>query len=50
MDSVLEKISLELFERGVLDLSESFIDGTFAPAKKGACLLGKPKRAKGQRS
>ena len=50
MDNILEKISLELFERGVLDLSESFIDGTFAPAKKGANLLEKPKKAKGQRS
>ena len=49
MDNILEKISLDLFERGVLDLSESFIDGTFAPAKKGASLLEKPKKVKGQR-
>jgi transposase len=50
IDNILEKISHELFERGVLDLSESFIDGTFAPAKKGANLLEKPRKAKGQRS
>ncbi len=29
-----------------IDLSEGFIDGTFAPAKKGAMVWAKPKRAK----
>jgi transposase len=38
----------ELDQRGKLDWSESFLDGSFAPAKKGATALAKPKRAKGQ--
>lgn len=47
MDSILERISLELFERGVLELSESFIDGTFAPAKKRGKFVEKTKKGKG---
>jgi hypothetical protein len=35
-----------LRERGKLGLCEAFIDGTFAPAKKGG-IVGKTKRGKG---
>jgi hypothetical protein len=33
---VLEALATDLRERGQLDLSECFIDGTFMVAKKGA--------------
>ena len=36
----------ELDEQGILDWNESFIDGSFAPAKKGARELGKPRKAR----
>ena len=36
----------ELDERGQLDWSEAFIDGSFAPAKKGATASERPKGAK----
>ena len=38
----------ELNERQQLDWSESFLDGSFAPAKKGAPESAKPAWAKGQ--
>ena len=37
----------ELNERQQLNWSESFMDGSFAPAKKGAAAVGKTKRGKG---
>ena len=36
----------ELDQRGKLDWSESFLDGSFAPAKKGASASAKPSAAK----
>ena len=36
----------ELDQRGKLDWSESFLDGSFAPAKKGASASAKPSGAK----
>jgi transposase len=36
----------ELDERGQLDWSECFVDGSFAPAKKGARGSGKPRGAR----
>ena len=36
---VLENLSRDLHERGGIDLQECFVDGTFAPAKKGALAL-----------
>lgn len=36
----------ELDEKGQLDWSETFVDGSFAPAKKGANASETPKRAK----
>ena len=38
----------ELDRNGKLDWSESFLDGSFAPAKKGAPASAKPRRAKAQ--
>jgi transposase len=43
---ILAGLAEDLKERGGIDLSEGFIDGTFAPAKKGAMVWAKPKRAK----
>jgi len=38
----------ELDARGQLDWSESFVDGSFAPAKKGARASAKPSAARAQ--
>jgi transposase len=43
---ILTALAQDLKERGGIDLSEGFIDGTFAPAKKGATVWVQPKRAK----
>ena len=50
MEKVLTALARDLEARGQLDLSECFIDGTFAGAKKGAPSSGKPSGAKGPRS
>jgi len=44
---VLETLAEDLKQRGDLDLSECFIDGTFVVAKKGGLGVGKTKRGKG---
>ena len=53
-DGVLEKLLLaiarDLQERGGLDLSECFIDGTFVVAKKGATSSEKQSEARAARS
>ncbi|MEW5773064.1 MAG: IS5 family transposase [Thermodesulfobacteriota bacterium] len=49
-DRILIALAEDLRERGGIDLREAFIDGTFAPAKKGALGLGKPSGAKAARS
>ena len=36
MRGILEALALHLKVRGALDVEEAFIDGSFAPAKKGA--------------
>jgi transposase len=46
-ERVLEALARDLKERGKLDLSECFIDGTFVVAKKGGGCVGKTKRGKG---
>ena len=46
MDMVLRTLAQDLKERGDLDLSECFIDGTFVVAKKGALGWEKPSGAK----
>ena len=50
LDAVLLALARDLEERGGLDLSECFIDGTFAAGKKGAPSSGAPRRARGPRS
>jgi len=46
LKKVLETLAEDLLERGKLDLSETFIDGTFASAKKGASKLARPSGAR----
>jgi len=43
---ILTALAQDLRERGGIDLSEGFIDGSFAPAKKGAMVWVKPNAAK----
>jgi transposase len=43
---ILTELASDLKKRGGIDISEGFIDGSFAPAKKGAMVWAKPKRAK----
>jgi transposase len=50
LESILWALAQDLKERGGLDLSECFIDGTFVPAKKGALGSGRPSGAKAARS
>jgi hypothetical protein len=44
---ILQALAADLHERGGLDLSECFIDGTFILAKKGGNEIGETKRGKG---
>jgi len=46
MDQILWTLAQDLKERGDLDLSECFIDGTFVVAKKGALGWERPSGAK----
>ena len=50
LEQLLHALAHDLKERGGLDLSECFIDGTFASAKKGALRWARPSAAKGPRS
>jgi transposase len=50
MKGILEALALDLKTRGVLGVEEAFIDGSFAPAKKGALRLERPNGAREQRS
>lgn len=47
---ILETLAQDLLERGKLDLSETFIDGTFIVAKKGASKWERPSGAKARNS
>ena len=38
---IVEEFGQELYEEGKIDIREAFIDGSFAPAKKGVLRLGK---------
>jgi transposase len=49
-ESILRKLVEDVKERGDLDLTECFIDGTFVMAKKGAQGWEKPSGAKVQSS
>jgi transposase len=50
MKGVLEALALDLIARGALDVREALIDGSFAPAKKGAPKLEKQSAAKARKS
>lgn len=50
MKDILESLARDLYVRGDIDITECFIDGTFAPAKKGAQVLGRLSGAKVRRS
>jgi transposase len=49
-EHILEALATDLRERGELELSEGFIDGTFVAAKKGGAGWERPRGAKGRRS
>ena len=46
---VLEVLAQALHDEGYLDLQETFIDGSYAPAKQGGASVGKTKRGKGSK-
>jgi transposase len=48
--NVLRALARDLEERGKICIEESFIDGTFAPAKKGGLAWEKPSGARARRS
>lgn len=50
MRKVVETLAKDLMERGGVDLSECFVDGSFCMAKKGALLWAKLSEAKAPRS
>ncbi len=45
-EQILEALAQDLEDRGRLNLSECFIDGTFIPAKRGANAWARPNGAK----
>ena len=49
MTGILERLARDLHEQGEIDLSECFIDGTFAPAKKGGVTSVRPRKVKVRR-
>jgi transposase len=50
VEAVLRGLARDLHERGGLDLSECFLDGSFAAPKKGALALAKPRGARAAKS
>ena len=50
LKGIFESLSADLHARGILDVREAFIDGSFAPAKKGAQKSGRPSAGKEPRS
>lgn len=49
-NEILVKLAIDLKRRGKMDVHESFIDGTFASAKKGALVLEKLSGVRAPRS
>jgi hypothetical protein len=49
-DTIIEALARDLQERGGIDLSECFIDGTFSLAKKGGYLWERLSAVKAPRS
>ena len=50
MEQLIEALAQDLEDRGNLDLTECFVDGSFAPAKKGGIRSVKPSGAKAPKS
>lgn len=50
LERVLHALAEDLYRRGGIDLSEAFIDGTFAGAKKGGPASERPSAGRGPRS
>ena len=50
IEKIMRKLAEDLAERGSIDVSEAFIDGSFVPAKKGATKSVKPSGERAQRS
>jgi transposase len=48
-EAALDEISEALLGTGLLDLRECFMDGSFAPAKRGGLAVGKTKKGKGSK-
>jgi transposase len=49
-EKIVKALAEDLRERGRIDLSEAFVDGTFASAKKGVLALVRRNAARGPRS
>ena len=49
-ENALQTLAEDLLERGEIDVRECFIDGSFAPSKKGAQVLEKLRGARAPRS
>jgi hypothetical protein len=47
LKDILSIVAEALHDEGYLDVQEAFIDGSFAPAKRGGDCVGKTKRGKG---
>jgi hypothetical protein len=47
--TILKILAQALHDEGYLDLEEAFIDGSFAPGKRGGAAVGKTKRGKGSK-
>src|ERR1700756_5381172 len=47
LDRLLQRLAEDLRDRGKLDLTEAFVDATFAGGEKGAAAVGPPRRGKG---
>lgn len=50
LDRILAALARDLYERGKVDITEAFVDGSHAGAKKGAFLLAKLDAARRPRS
>jgi transposase len=49
-ERVLHALAQDLYDRGKIDITEAFIDGTFSGAKKGALPSERPSAGRGPRS
>jgi transposase len=47
---IAQQLAEDLSERGQIDIRQAFIDGSFAPAKKGVLLSARQSAAKAPRS